>query len=75
MSRTSQYARSYYLTYERKSQLNEMHKGNKASMVTVDPTGDKRKQEQLSTPKVEEPQQNDKCNRGNSYRGNNRNNN
>jgi hypothetical protein len=45
MSRTSQYARSYYLTYERKSHLNEMHKGGKASTVVVDPTGDKRKQE------------------------------
>ena len=45
MNRANQYARSYYLTYERKSQLNAMHKASAASASVTDHTGEKRKQE------------------------------
>jgi hypothetical protein len=54
MNRANQYARSYYLTYERKSQLNAMHKAGEAAIATTDPTGENankrspRRQEQMT---------------------------
>lgn len=70
MNRANQYARSYYLTYERKSQLNAMHKASATSASTTDPTGEKRKQEQVPTSRTGDARQNDKRYKGNSYRGN-----
>jgi hypothetical protein len=72
MNRAGQYARSYYLTYERKSQLNAMHKAGTVSAPVQDTAGDKRKQE-IDVSRAENSQQDDKRTRGNSYRGNNRN--
>ncbi|KAK9951507.1 hypothetical protein M0R45_006945 [Rubus argutus] len=72
MNRASQYARSYYLTYERKSQLNAMHKAGTASAPVQDTAGDKRKHE-TSVLRADSSQQDDKRTRGNSYRGKNRN--
>ncbi|KAK9903173.1 hypothetical protein M0R45_001184 [Rubus argutus] len=72
MNRAGQYVRSYYLTYERKSQLNAMHKTGTVSAPVQDTAGDKRKQE-IDMLRAESSRQDDKRTRSNSYRGNNRN--